>query len=110
MTVNTTSGSWGAYAENNSNNMKEEIYENFIDTMFRHFTDALLQRPKEFVPVPIAGWPTWPEPREEAIGTTSADHTEVNNENLPDDQATSVIREELPPPHKELNPGCRAME
>ena len=44
MLVNATSGSWGAYADNyNYNKMKEEMYENIIATMFRHFTTALVQ-------------------------------------------------------------------
>ena len=58
----------------------KDMYEAIIKDMLKHFTKALMERPKKIVPVPVAGWPSWPEvhcrgEREEGehLKTTSLD-------------------------------------
>ena len=81
---------------------KEEEYEKTIKMMFKHFTTALLQRPREYIPIPIAGWPCWPEISGTAIAPPGADDHTSNHEGggnasgMPYQQATTeAIIDEL---------------
>ena len=41
--------------------MKNDTEENMVGKLIAHFTKALQQRPREYVFLPCAGWPTWPD-------------------------------------------------